>query len=674
MPLQAPPPPPPAIERAAEQAVLMQSLLRLARDAPQAAFEQAVALHQEARRDRVRRAAFLEAASRHRELAARWLPEVGERPWVAEVSLFDAAALAGVVSGEEAERLLRAVVQRNPSLALREMKLYERFEFGQAIFEEAVAGAPDEAAALASGNSPLSQALREKLRSSEKVELRRLAEIAAREGIDESTRARMAALHRLIAQGALTVEQAADVARDLSRYFGALVDLRLKAKDSEARSLDRILEGQALILCRAYQEGRGASELQAFSARDLFLMLAYGRAEHDDTFFTRIFDRILAPKLHGRMLRVLDETGNLRLRALIATSLYFGRFEQLLALAGAETAKAEVVKRVMRRIESTERPLEEAVIAAEIIEGTFNQARIGIMGDFVLEEYERVRRRGDVEGTAIYGTLAGLLVRKLDRPGAKLVEVGRLYQPYLREIRMLDTSTLFDRSGLCVQRHFFYNDPDGVESFESFLATYRASPRWRIENHGDWVHLKGKGARGRRIEIFANVPVDLLDRRNRHLENEVSGRQAAVSRILHEGGRTPVVFVHRGHAYHVDSTMDYLTPSAQFVFLGSCRGLGKVHAVMETAPSAHVIVSRSTGTLSVNDPLLKDFNDRLLDGAETLDWAEFWKAQSDRLGARGVFADYVAPHRNPASIFLRAYYSAVEEAGRRDSGTPQRLE
>lgn len=650
---------------AAERAALMQTLLRLAREMPQAAFEQAAALHNEAGRDRVRRAAFLEAASRHRQLAARWLPEVGERPWVAEVSLFDAVSLAEMVPREEGERLLRAVVQRNPSLALREAKLYERFEFGRAIFEEAVLGAPDEAVALASGSSPLSQPLTEKLRAGERVEVRSLAEIATRDGIDQPTRARVAVLHRQIALGALSLEQAANLARDTSRYFGALVDLRLTAKDSEARSLDRILERQALILCRAYQEGRGAENLHAFSARDLFLMLAYGRAEHDDTFFAQIFDRILAPKLRGGiLLRLLDETGNLGLRAFVTTSLYFSRFEQFLALAGPEASKAEVVKRVVRGIESTERPLEEAVIAAEIVEGTNNQARLGMMGDFVLEEYDRVRRMGDAQGMAIYGTLVGRVAQKLQRPGARLAEVGGLYRPYFREVRALDVSALFDESGLCVQRHFFYNDQDGVESFESFLATHRSSPRWTIENHSDWVHLKAKGARGRRIEIFANVPVDLLDRRNAKLQARISARQAAVSRILHERGLTPVVFVHRGHAYHVDSTIDYLTSSAQFVFLGSCRGLGKVHAVMETAPAAHVIVSRNTGTLSVNDPLLKDFNDRLLDGTEALDWAEFWQAQSSRLRDRGGFADYIAPHRNPASIFLRAYYSAVQEAGR----------
>lgn len=664
-PPQAPPPERVAVEQpaAVSQAALLEMLVRQARDVPQAAFEQASALHHEEDSDRVRRLAFLAAASRQRDLAAIWLPDVIDRPWLGEVSLYDAVALAASAPEEHGERLVRAAVSRNPSLALREAPLYSPFPFGAAVFEEAVRGAPDEAAALAAGHSPISQSLLEALRDSDSEEVRVLAEIAKLHGIDQPRRARVAVLHREIARGTLTLERAVEIAGSMPRYFAALIDLRLGTNEDAVRSLDRVLERQSLILCRAFQEGPGAAELGAFAVRDLYLVLAYSRAEHDDTFFQGIFDRLLAPKLRaagtGALPRLLDTTRNLKLRAFVTTALYFRRFEQFLTLAGPETARAAVVQRVIQGIEQTENPLEEAVIAAEIVEGTSNFDRLRLMGSFVAAEHDRMLVASDSRAAAIYGVLAARVAQKLPHPPHRLRAIGDAYRPHFREFRALDSAALFSRDGVCLQRHFFYNDLDGVESFDSFLATYHADPRWAIRDHGGWVHLTARGAGGRRIEIYANVPVDVLDRRNAKLEAEAALRQMAVSRVLSDRGLTPSVIVHRGHAYHVDATLDHLASTTQFVFLGSCRGLGKVHTVMETSPEAHVIASRNVGSLSVNDPILKSLNDQLLAGGDSVDWPAFWQAQQARLGRNGSFADYIAPHRNPASIFLRAYFSAV---------------
>src|ERR1035438_10134827 len=73
------------------------------------------------------------------------------------------------------------------------------------------------------------------------------------------------------------------------------------------------------------------------------------------------------------------------------------------------------------------------------------------------------------------------------------------------------------------QRHFFYDDDDGVRSFESFRKTYQRDPAWEIEDRGAYVRLTGHGPDGRRIEIFANV-----DRKSTRLNSSHLGISYAV--------------------------------------------------------------------------------------------------------------------------------------------------
>ena len=52
-----------------------------------------------------------------------------------------------------------------------------------------------------------------------------------------------------------------------------------------------------------------------------------------------------------------------------------------------------------------------------------------------------------------------------------------------------------------------------------------------IEDYGPYVHLTGR-APGRRIEIFANVPIDTHLPANRAMEGEAQRRQQAISETL----------------------------------------------------------------------------------------------------------------------------------------------
>jgi hypothetical protein len=209
--------------------------------------------------------------------------------------------------------------------------------------------------------------------------------------------------------------------------------------------------------------------------------------------------------------------------------------------------------------------------------------------------------------------------------------------------------------GLCLQRYFFHNDDDGVESFDSFMNAYAGDPDWTVERTADLVHWTGKAA-GRRIEIYANIPVDLQAPANFPSAPAVQKRQDIVTRALRERRMAPVVLVHRGHDHHFEETRKYLRGDARLVFLGSCRGMANVEDVVTRCRRAQMIATRGIGATAVNDTFLRALNRRLLVEKEVLDWDAFWTAMQPVLGSNGHFLDYVRPNHNEAARFLGAWY------------------
>jgi hypothetical protein len=316
------------------------------------------------------------------------------------------------------------------------------------------------------------------------------------------------------------------------------------------------------------------------------------------------------------------------------------RLDSFVQLAGEAPLAA-----AMRGIDRSAKPLEEAVAAAEVLDALEGVGRIRAARDALVAEHDRAttpRARG------LYGLLLARLHSKL-APTDDARRVAESYLAHFQEPRALLVPPLFNDSKVCHQRHFFYNDDDGVESYDEFRATYSADPNWSWKTHGDWIHVVGTGTAGRSIEVWANIPVASFGA-------EADARIHGLTKLMSERRISPTVVVHRGHAYHVERTIAALGPAARLVYLGSCRGTDRIDAVMSIARSAQVVATRSIGTKEINDPLLKSLNDAILRAEDRIDWAPFWSGVSAKVGHYKLFADYIPPHRNSAAILLAAYY------------------
>src|SRR5262249_22203942 len=150
---------------------------------------------------------------------------------------------------------------------------------------------------------------------------------------------------------------------------------------------------EALTFCVAFGESGGralSADFAGFSARDLFLLLAYGRAEANDQIFGAAFDRLLIPKLRAAkgssLVAMLDRTHNLGLRDFAAAALVVHRLDPFLQVAGGE-----VMARLAIGIEHADDPLQAAVTVAEVIDGASGHSGLETMATAVAAEFTRCR-------------------------------------------------------------------------------------------------------------------------------------------------------------------------------------------------------------------------------------------------------------------------------------------
>lgn len=617
--------------------------MRTASTQPLTAFTCLPALRTDIQRDHVLRVAFFAAARSNRKAALDAVPLVIDKPWAGEVGFPNALEIAKELvqtSPENARKLLLAATRQNPSLALRSFRDYiDEFPFGQAIFDQAVSMVPGEAAGVCTSPTRTGQLMCEALRKSELPWMRKLLEVIGSESLDTPTKLRVAALAPVLPKVGL--ERAVAASQSTHGYFRMLLQWR-----AEAPGIERALQTFCQVQVRDIRDSGLATyreDLQRFTGKDLYQLLTIGREELNKETFTPLFEQLLAPRLKKEGLAgILPDP---QLRSFLWTVMLYEKTAAFEALLPKER-RVELWKRAMLGIAGSPRPLAEVISAAEIVYRTVNPQYLAAMAGAIETEHAK--------DPALYGLLAARLSPRLPERKS-LASIAAPYSGYFHEPRTFETASIFNGARTAVQRYFFYNDDDGVESFQVFRKNYERTPGWKFENHGDWVRIASTG-KGRKIEMFANVPFDAVRGGSAAVD-----RQMIVTREMGILGLEPNVVVHRGHAYHLEKTLSYLTPAAKLVYLGSCWGMESVDRVIQGAWSAQLIATQGTGSHTINDPLLKALNEEFLKDKKRLDWPSFWSAQQAHLGKNPLFQDYVPPHRNTAAILLTAYYAYLAD-------------
>jgi hypothetical protein len=205
---------------------------------------------------------------------------------------------------------------------------------------------------------------------------------------------------------------------------------------------------------------------------------------------------------------------------------------------------------------------------------------------------------------------------------------------------------LQDSAKRIVVQQFFYGDKDGANIFQAFLAGFN-NGKWKIVQKPEWVEVTAKT--GVAVTIYANKPL------NEKLDLDAKA-QLNLNNYLNTNNLMPSIVIHRGHSYHLRSTIEQLSPSAKLIILGGCGGYQNLHDVLQICPSAQIISTKQVGTGVINKGLINEISESLR-MAQNLNWPALWSSMALKLGAnyKDIFDDYVPPHRNLGAIFIMAY-------------------
>lgn len=379
-----------------------------------------------------------------------------------------------------------------------------------------------------------------------------------------------------------------------------------------------------------------------FEPEILYNLATYGEQEAFTSTFNGLFNRILGGLQEEQKsgYAFLEGMSFLEGRTFIRECASYNRLDEFLNTMPKEDQR-KLLEWFISGITNEKEVLTEGVVIADVISSIEDKSILDVFGASIKKKYTEGVESKNRSVEVAYGLLAELYARQTGNADMLPTQEGDKY--HIEQLTELSKDSLFGPEKTSIHRYYFYNDSDGQGSFASFMDQYKRDPSWSINDKEEYVIISSTA--GEKIKIFANKPF------------AVHGNE--IDSIL-DSKHTPVnVVVHRGHSFHAEKTVDEIPSTAALVSLGSCGGYRLLDGVLDHSPNAHVISTKGTGTMKVNDPILKAINEEIRAG-HSIKWTELWTKFEDKLGGNPNFKNYVPPNKNLGLMFMSAYRKLME--------------
>ncbi len=430
-------------------------------------------------------------------------------------------------------------------------------------------------------------------------------------------------------------------------FYKNLVRLKLSGITLGGESYNQELEFRGIEYVRKINELHESPDavrfksIENFSAEELYFLSVYGQ----DEIYTSSF-------VHGTFPLMIKHMDSTMSGSDLLEKVRYDHFRTFIRMcAGYNTLDAFLSKfetqkkfKLMHDFVSglekgKDDDLEDAVDVADAFSSIRDSAISQYLMSEVTKNYERCVNEKSRKGLIVYGLLATLFK-------------GNTSELDLPPINMVPYSSLVDDKGVVYQEFFFYGDDDGKTSFDHFMNNFKDArgvrdPRWKVIPGKFYTEIRSVS--GKPVVIYASMPIP-----------EPGDEEAQDSLVKHliTLGIHPTMITHRGHSYHLPSTLEHLTKECKVVFLGSCGGYHNLAVVLDNSPDAHIISTKQTGTMIANDAIVRKINEELLAGND-LNWIKMWDELPNVFGGKkdllATFNEYVPPHRNLGAIFVKAY-------------------
>jgi hypothetical protein len=427
-------------------------------------------------------------------------------------------------------------------------------------------------------------------------------------------------------KGKMTIADINAVKDDEAKYYKLLVKTQLDYRNRylqgdtilEMESLRKMLEKKArgyfIQTINALHESPDAVRfqiLQQLNAQELYYLIVMGESDLYTSSYVHGVYPLMMQKIGNRGDSLLMSVGFDHFKKFIRMAAGYNTLSNFLASFPDKKEAQTLMTAFVNNLEKSE-GLEDGVDVADSyasISETMKPVADEMLNNVKLN-YDRNVGTNNKRGIVMYNLLYKLFLSATDSSIDLSKEFG------IPPVYNVSYSSLVnDSTGKVVMQVFFYGDKDGLMNYSRFIPQF-ANGRWKkIEDNKNWITFAT--TKGKPFVVYANKPLD-------EESGELDKAQDALNNYLEEKGIQPTIIVHRGHSYWASSTIGYIKPSAKIVYLGSCGGYNLINDVLQHAPDAHIIASKQTGKIDINQPFMDLLTEKMQNGSN-IDWIPFWK-------------------------------------------------
>jgi hypothetical protein len=390
--------------------------------------------------------------------------------------------------------------------------------------------------------------------------------------------------------------------------------------------------------------------IEPLSPREMYFLMVLCSDEIYTSTFVGTFNRMLLKMAPLKGDAFLKELNMDKFRTFIRMCAGYNKLDEYLKTIDVNDRNELMASFVDRIDKNAETDVEDAVDIADAIGSIDDPDLVDFLLARLKDNYERTYLEDNKRGLIIY-FLLHTLTTSIINPDASSEELQS--QLKIPPIANIPFQTLRDNTNTVVEQVYFFGDDDGISSYNNFMSYFK-SDAWKIEKNEQWVTITS--LKGNATKIYANLP--LAEPKDEEAQNLLNAH-------LKQANIKPSVVIHRGHSYHLPTTLKNLNADNKVIILGSCGGYHNLSTILTSSEDAHIISSKQTGTMLVTDPILQSFNTRMVNGQD-VNWIELWNevgVQMKTPALQDKFNDYVPPHKNMGALFLKAFKIQLLEQG-----------
>lgn len=443
----------------------------------------------------------------------------------------------------------------------------------------------------------------------------------------------------MVYHGELTVTQSQALAADEDAWFTRLCSLRRNPNILGGYSVDAEMAHHSMKVIRKINllhdeknEKIRFKLAENLSAEELYNLIVYSRDEIFTSTFLGLFKRLMHRRTDSSMYIFCSKMGFNRFRTFVQTCAGYNTLQPVLNTM-TEQEQEQFINEIVKNLDRTGGNLGPAVEVADIF---------GSLTDSLIREKMVARIHKDLRRCYLadnrYGMkIYGLLYKLAGKNPVLVTGISVKYK--VPELTRVEADLMFP-DGKNIQQHIFYDDEDGLAAFKSFKSKFSSDKNYKITEADGF--LKIESVEGRKIILYMNKP-------------DVEKGLLRLISLFETEKRYPDVVVHRGHSYHLQTTIDVLTSNTKVAVLGSCGGYQNISRVLENASDAQIVSSKQIGTWTVNNELLKDMCEMMRTGSGEIVWSTLWSGLEERMKNNDKWKDYIPPNRNLGVKFVKAF-------------------